>query len=107
MVFIFIFLFLIISYDFLGWADDSIFTRRSDQEQDGEGWKQNGSPSVNPGAFTTGRGRPTRGMPPPIQPRSSKGVSVYYMYLDSLYPYSSPGKNILNHDYFSSDSRKT
>ena len=60
----------------LGWADDSIFTRRSDQEQDGEGWKQNGSPSVNPGAFTTGRGRPTRGMPPPIQPRSSKGVRM-------------------------------
>ena len=43
----------------LGWADDSIFIRRSDQEQDSEVWKQNGSPSVNPGAFTTGRGRPS------------------------------------------------
>ena len=60
-----------------GWADDSIFVKRSDQEQEGDGWKQNGSSAVNPGAFTTGRGRPTR-LPPPIQPRTSKGVRMLF-----------------------------
>lgn len=68
-----------------GWADDSIFVKRSDQEQEGDGWKQNGSSAVNPGAFTTGRGRPTR-LPPPIQPRTSKGVGmiVYISILNKL-----------------------
>ena len=64
-----------------GWADDSIFVKRSDQEQEGDGWKQNGSSAVNPGAFTTGRGRPTR-LPPPIQPRTSKGVRmIFYIFI--------------------------
>ena len=52
----------------LGWVDDSIFIRRPDP--DDEVWS-NGSSSVNPGAFTTGRrSRPT---PPPIKPRSQVG----------------------------------
>ena len=64
----------------LGWADDSIFVRRSDQEPGGEGWKQNGSSSVNAGAFTTGRGRPAR-VPPPIKPRSQM---VSYSIFESI-----------------------
>ena len=66
----------------LGWADDSIFIRSSDQEPGGEGWKQNGSSSVNAGAFTTGRGRPAR-VPPPIKPRSQM-VSYSTVVLETI-----------------------
>ena len=58
------------SFPFTGWVDDSLFDGRTGHGQDQEGWNHNGSSAVNPGAFTTGRGRPTRGLPPPIKPRS-------------------------------------
>lgn len=53
---------------FLGWVDDSIFIRRSGQDE------EMASNSVNPGAFTTGR----RGRgPPPVKPRSQVRNATY------------------------------
>ena len=54
-----------------GWVDDSVFTRRN-QENDEEVWSNGGSGShTGSGAFTTGRQRARPQPPaPPVKPRS-------------------------------------
>ena len=67
-----------------GWVDDSVFTRRN-QENDEEVWSNGGSGShTGSGAFTTGRQRARPQPPaPPVKPRSQ--VCNFHFRLEALF----------------------